>query len=89
MHETKNMDDDMAPRKEHDSSIHRLWAPHIHKMGTLEAKFSADVTRSSHTILINEPGNPAVETLALCWEFFLLFRIPLSHKWLLCKCHVA
>lgn len=34
--------------------------------GTPRAVFSADVTGLSHTILITGPGNPLVETLALC-----------------------
>lgn len=32
--------------------------------GTLRAVFAADVTGLSHTILITDPGNPSVETLA-------------------------
>lgn len=86
---TKRIRARLAPRREHANSTHCLWAPEVCIMRTLQAKFSADVTRFSHTIFINGPGNPAVETSALCWEFSLLFYIPQSHKWLLCKCQIA
>lgn len=66
----------LAPRKEHANSTQCLWAPKVCIMRTLQAEFSADVTRVSHTIFINGPGNPAVETLTLYWEFCLLFSIP-------------
>lgn len=56
----------MTPRKEHASSIHCLWTPEVSTMKTLQATFSADVTGLSHMILINGPGNPAMETSALC-----------------------
>lgn len=43
-----------------------LWTSKASTVRTLQSIFSADVTRFSHTILINGPGNLAMETSALC-----------------------
>ena len=85
----KKMDKHMIPGKKQGSSIRYLWNPKVSTMKTLQATFSADVTGFRHMILINGPGNPAMETSALCWEFSPLFYILQSHKQLLCKCCIA
>lgn len=69
----KEMDKPMAPEKSVPAQATVCELTQVSMMRPLRAKFSADVAGLSHTILMNGPGNPALETSALGWEFSPLF----------------